>query len=328
MQRACGVTRRALCSRARLVRNSNNFPNLAPRSIARPTNVGNIQSSRWYHSSNVLFSASDDQDKDVGSGEEEEEIDPVEAAAEAARVARRIKIIDEGDRYNREKEAYEAEMSALRKKYRQETHRKKVEKENMLGQRDAKRRALEEVRRKQKEEAYDRWKTQRTDLELNAIELLPTPEEKRAQQEQNRIDKLRRRKLTAAKLLQEQEFQERLKEQMVSYLAKEAKGWLSAEDIEDEAAFNEKLQAKLLDIQPITATFSPALPKHHFKDAEKWASAEETYNDFMYYLKIEEEEEERQANRNKMYEGQPLHSGDAADSEDAAPSSSSSSSSS
>mmetsp|Transcript_20552 Transcript_20552/g.38233 ORF Transcript_20552/g.38233 Transcript_20552/m.38233 type:complete len:254 (+) Transcript_20552:43-804(+) len=205
--------------------------------------------------------------------EEKGGLDPEIVAARKAQLEAAEKAREEHERYFREREAYQNELKALRKRFAKEHDalQTQIEKERE----EAAQRAVQVAneRRKLQKAKIEKMYSQRTVLEVKAQGPGNTAEEREAEKELKRQEKMKRRMLVLENLKKEQQRREKRYEVELEYLAREASTWISKADL-DNGEIENKVAAKLVTIQPITATWANALPKQHFEGAHKFLSNE------------------------------------------------------
>jgi len=168
-------------------------------------------------------------------------------------------------RFEAEREAYKVEMTKLRKVWKEETMRSV---QAQLKDREERiRRGVE--RQKAEEDAFKAEQAkalaERTSLELSALEVYRETYEKELNE--RRALKIEKRQEVLEKLRKRQAEEEERKQAMLEALANEAHLWFTKEDLVN-GSLDEKLRERLVKIQPITASWQNALPKHHHDDAK------------------------------------------------------------
>mmetsp|Transcript_18109 Transcript_18109/g.35593 ORF Transcript_18109/g.35593 Transcript_18109/m.35593 type:complete len:301 (+) Transcript_18109:236-1138(+) len=201
-----------------------------------------------------------------GNGGEGEDSEDAEARlkAEAERLLA-AKKESELARFEAEREAYKVEMTKLRKVWKEETMRSV---QAQLKDREERiRRGVE--RQKAEEDAFKAEQAkalaERTSLELSALEVYRETYEKELNE--RRALKIEKRQEVLEKLRKRQAEEEERKQAMLEALANEAHLWFTKEDLVN-GSLDEKLRERLVKIQPITASWQNALPKHHHDDAK------------------------------------------------------------
>ncbi|GBG33760.1 Hypothetical Protein FCC1311_099832 [Hondaea fermentalgiana] len=156
-------------------------------------------------------------------------------------------------------------MKALRKEWKKEVLKDVQEKLRDRERRVAKGREKQLAEERAFQEAKARALADRTSIELTALEAYR--ENNEALLQERRAKKMERRKEVLEKLNARQKEVEREKSAMLEALAREAHLWFTKEDL-DNGTLDAKLGDRLVKVQPITASWQSALPKHHHADAQ------------------------------------------------------------
>ncbi len=181
--------------------------------------------------------------------------------------------------YNAEVAAYEEKLGALRKQYAKE-HAELVQREELDRQaRVARGLEREALVKKKRADFLAKINAQRTSLEVPIQELIKeTPEQRRARIETARKQKAVVRQQVLEKLQWQAKVNESRAQMETAYLAREAHDWLMPEDLADAQALDDKIKAKLIKIQPMTAAWANELPKHHYAEAHKWLTDDTAFD--------------------------------------------------